>query len=256
MTRLLTAAILIPIVLYAVFVGPWWLLLAVVAAFASLSFIEYCGICEVNRAPLALGLVGGLSLLAAPLAESLAILTLLALLALLLPLRGDDLRRDLNASLALVAGVVYIFGAMKSAYLLGQLNPYWLFFPLVVSWLGDTGAYYVGGRFGKHKLAPRVSPGKSWEGAVASGALSVIFAVLVMPRLIPGLSVSQAALLGIVVNIAGQAGDLAESALKRAAGKKDSGSLLPGHGGMLDRIDSALFAIPVTYVLITRLAIA
>jgi phosphatidate cytidylyltransferase len=146
-------------------------------------------------------------------------------------------------------------------------------FCLFSVWSGDIAAYYVGRSIGKHKLAPVVSPNKSWEGAIASVVASMVVAVLVfhfrdqiedlfsgpkwlrtyvvfplgskMPFMrLPWLHVLG---IGIVTNVAAQFGDLFESALKRGAGVKDSGTLLPGHGGVLDRIDALLFAIPVVW---------
>jgi phosphatidate cytidylyltransferase len=99
-------------------------------------------------------------------------------------------------------------------------------------------------------MAPRVSPGKSWEGAVASAVTAVIFGAIYLPMAIDGVSVWVAILISLAANAAGQVGDLAESALKRGAGVKDSGTILPGHGGILDRLDSSLFAMPVVYMLV------
>jgi phosphatidate cytidylyltransferase len=107
----------------------------------------------------------------------------------------------------------------------------------------------VGRAIGKHKLAPTISPGKSWEGAIASVAGSVIFGLLYVGHFVPQIALWQVAIIAAVANVAGQFGDLAESALKRGSGLKDSSNLLPGHGGFLDRLDSSLFALPVVYVL-------
>ncbi|MBV9441330.1 MAG: phosphatidate cytidylyltransferase, partial [Acidobacteriaceae bacterium] len=102
-------------------------------------------------------------------------------------------------------------------------------------------------RFGKHRLAPVVSPKKSWEGAAASVAASVLFGFLYLKTLVPVIAFWHIAVLAILGNVAGQFGDLTESAFKRGANVKDSGNLLPGHGGMLDRVDSSLFALPTVY---------
>ncbi len=110
-------------------------------------------------------------------------------------------------------------------------------------------AYYVGRAIGKHKLAPSVSPGKSREGAIASVIGAIIFGLLYLGHFVPQIPLWQVALMAAIANVAGQFGDLAESAMKRGAGMKDSGTLLPGHGGFLDRLDSSLFALPVVYVL-------
>jgi phosphatidate cytidylyltransferase len=133
--------------------------------------------------------------------------------------------------------------------LLHAMNPYWLVFGLAVNWIGDTGAYYFGRNFGKHKLAPIVSPGKSWEGAAASVVAAMLFGIFFLARFVH-VDLLPAGAIAIAANIAGQVGDLAESAIKRGAGVKDSGTLLPGHGGMLDRVDSSLFSLPVLYALL------
>ncbi|MHB8503702.1 MAG: phosphatidate cytidylyltransferase [Candidatus Acidiferrales bacterium] len=127
----------------------------------------------------------------------------------------------------------------------GADGPKLLLFALVITWVGDTAAFFVGRALGKHRLAPVLSPKKSWEGTIASilGALlvAVVFArwlTVPLPHFLA---------MAAVGNVAGQAGDLLESAYKRSAGVKDSGSLLPGHGGVLDRIDALILTIPVVW---------
>jgi phosphatidate cytidylyltransferase len=105
---------------------------------------------------------------------------------------------------------------------------------------------------GTHKMAPRLSPAKTWEGAVWSLAGSLLFGWLFLGHFAPEWSVADALLLSSATNVAGQMGDLAESALKRGAGRKDSGAVLPGHGGFLDRLDSSLFSMPVVFLWLTR----
>ncbi|MCG8403027.1 MAG: phosphatidate cytidylyltransferase, partial [Firmicutes bacterium] len=122
----------------------------------------------------------------------------------------------------------------------------WLIFLLVCTWSSDTGAYLVGRKWGKRKMAPSLSPGKTVEGA-AGGVLGSLLAaalVAVFYRELPELPVL---VLGVLVGVAAQVGDLMESALKRQAGVKDSGRLIPGHGGILDRFDSMLFTAPLVY---------
>ena len=137
-------------------------------------------------------------------------------------------------------------------------GPSLVLFLLLVVWTGDTAAYYAGRAFGRHKLAPRLSPGKTWEGSIASvvGSMAiaaglVAAATALQRRDIVVLSypdsVAYWMAMAFIVNVAAQVGDLAESALKRSAGVKDSGSLLPGHGGVLDRIDALLIAAPVLW---------
>ena len=127
----------------------------------------------------------------------------------------------------------------------GDYGPWLLLFALVITWAGDTGAYFAGRAFGQHLLAPHLSPKKTWEGSLAGLAASIIAGVLFRRWL----HAPMAYLIGMAVvgNIAGQIGDLLESAYKRSAGVKDSGSLLPGHGGVLDRIDALILAIPVVW---------
>ncbi|HKS72096.1 MAG TPA: phosphatidate cytidylyltransferase [Terriglobales bacterium] len=124
-------------------------------------------------------------------------------------------------------------------------GPAMLLFALVIVWVSDTAAYFAGRSIGKHPFAPKLSPNKTWEGAVAGflGSLAVAFVFW------PWVNVQLVHLLGMAAagNVAGQVGDLLESGYKRSAGTKDSGSLLPGHGGVLDRIDALILAIPVVW---------
>jgi phosphatidate cytidylyltransferase len=170
-----------------------------------------------------------------------------AMLALALAMRSARLSDALPRAGFLITGIVYIFGCWRCALPLRAASPHWLMFALLVSWTGDAGAYYVGRRFGRHKMATRVSPNKSWEGAAASVVFSILLAGAYLVRFVPGVSVVEAVAISLVANVAGQLGDLVESAIKRGASVKDSGALLPGHGGLLDRVDSSLFTVPVVY---------
>ena len=120
------------------------------------------------------------------------------------------------------------------------------FFFLIVMG-ADTGAYYMGKSLGKHKLVPKVSPGKTWEGVVGGLVLSSVFAALASATFFPELPYKYSIPLAIVMTLVGLFGDLAESAMKRGAGAKDAASILPGHGGLLDRLDSLLFNAPILY---------
>jgi phosphatidate cytidylyltransferase len=121
---------------------------------------------------------------------------------------------------------------------------------LLLSWAGDTAALYIGKAFGRRKLAPRVSPAKTWEGAAGSLAGGVLAGGVYAHFFLTAAPLSMVLLLGVAGNISGQIGDLCKSAWKRGAGVKDSGTMLPGHGGWLDRIDASLFAVPVVYALL------
>jgi phosphatidate cytidylyltransferase len=304
MKRVLTAVVLIPLVLVAVFKAPLWLFATIVAAIALFTLHEYLNIVEtagikpfrwltyaVGIAPFALF---GYSLWAtAPaLREYHAYPVNVALLRYWIPVFGlaalifgiplvfrKDLKGGLSSVAASIFGTIYIPLSLSCLVSLrsspGQQTL--ILFVLLSVWSGDIAAYYFGRAFGRHKLAPIVSPNKSWEGAVASVMASVAVAIAVVHwndelakhfadssssvhdlylwsfsshgRVWLGFSstIFHAILLGVLTNVAAQFGDLFESALKRGAGVKDSGSILPGHGGFLDRIDALLFAIPVVW---------
>ena len=250
MTRVLTAAVLIPLILCVVFLASFWVLFGVTALVALICYSEYSGIVAgygVGK----LGPVGyaaGLLVLAMQPQDGYLIFTLLALIAMSLAMRAADLAKALPQTAFLLLGIVYIFGAWKFAILLRAASPHWLAYALLLNWIGDTCAYYIGKHFGRHPLASRISPKKTWEGAAASLTGSVIFGIVYLSRTLPTVSPLEAGLLSVAVSVAGQLGDLAESALKRGAAVKDSSTLLPGHGGLLDRVDSTLFALPVVYL--------
>lgn len=155
-----------------------------------------------------------------------------------------------NAFVSWAGGAIYIGGAWVCAFNLRAINPHWLLFAFLLCWAGDTAALYIGKNFGRHKLAPKISPGKTWEGAIASVVGGVVVGWIYAHYLIPAAPVAWVLTIAALGNIAGQIGDLVESAYKRWGGVKDSGSSLPGHGGWLDRIDSSLLSIPMVYALV------
>ena len=248
MKRVLTALVLIPIVVWVALFADQWIFLGVVALVACLCYREYdviAGGFGFGR-PGIVGYGAGLCLLVwwdVP----WVLIVGLAMVALILGMRSSDLAHSLPRAAFLVMGVVYIFGCWKCARPIREVNPHWLMYGLALNWIGDTGALVIGKPLGKHKLAPQVSPNKSWEGAVASVIFSVGFGVAYLTQFVPGVPMPVMIGLTAVANIAGQVGDLAESAMKRGANLKDSGGILPGHGGFLDRVDSTLFALPVIY---------
>jgi phosphatidate cytidylyltransferase len=248
MKRILTAAALIPIVVYVVLWANFWVFFAVLVTVAFLCYREFDAVAEAYGfgPPGPLGYGAGLLLLVSRQETWLLILGL-ALILMAAAMRGEDLAKALPRAAVLLAGIVYIFGSWKCAMPLRELNPHWLMYGLLVNWAGDMGAYYVGRRWGRHKMAPRISPHKSWEGAVASVVASVLIAGAYLLHFVPWIGVLQAVALTVAANAAGQLGDLTESALKRGAGLKDSGEILPGHGGLLDRVDSTLFSLPLIY---------
>jgi phosphatidate cytidylyltransferase len=253
MKRVLTALLLIPTFIYIILWAPLWAFLAAVAGVAVLCFREYADLVSLHaiEKPGVFGYVAGLLLLFLP-GKDFAFLVLVAILAMALALRARELADALPAAATLLLGVVYVFGSLRCGIDLHGISQYWLFFALSLNWVGDIAALYVGRLIGRHKMAPHASPAKSWEGAAASVTASVIYGALYFPRLLPSVPLLEGLALTAIANIAGQLGDLCESGLKRGAGVKDSGTLLPGHGGWLDRVDSSLFALPVIYFVVSN----
>ncbi len=254
MKRVLTSLILLAIFIYVTLWSPQWIFLLMVSLVGVFCFYEYANLVESHaiRPPGAFGYVAGLLLLLLP-ENSSSFVMLIALLALALGLRMRELPETLPYAACLVLGILYVFGGFRAGVALRALSPWWLFFALSVNWIGDTAAYYAGRAIGRHKLSPTVSPGKTWEGAIASVSAAAIYGAIYFPKLLPGVPLPKGLGIAVLANIAGQIGDLAESALKRGAGVKDSGSMLPGHGGWLDRVDSSLFAMPVVYFVLRNL---
>jgi phosphatidate cytidylyltransferase len=253
MKRLLTAAALIPAAVYLILFAPRPAFVAAALFMAVMCFGEYRRLAAAHGAAVwgPFGYAAGLALLLAPRAE-LLVAILVLLVAFTLALAGEDLRQVLLRAAALAAGLLYIFGAWRCGIHLRDLNPHWLLFALALVWVGDSTAYYVGKRFGRHRMAPRLSPAKTWEGAASSMAASLVFGVFYLRRFLAEVAPAEAVGLSVAAAVAGQFGDLVESALKRGAGVKDSGTLLPGHGGFLDRLDSSLFTMPVVYCWLAR----
>jgi phosphatidate cytidylyltransferase len=249
MKRILTALILIPVVVWVVLWADWRVFLAVLATVACLCWHEYNEIAGGYGfgKPGIIGYGAGLALLAWKNVHWAAVVGF-AVIVLVMAMRSAEFTHTLPRAALLVFGVIYVFGCWKCARpLREQYSPHWLMYALMLNWVGDSGAYFIGKPFGKHKLAPRISPNKSWEGSIASVVTSMLLGGFYLTRFAPQLPLAQVAGLTAAANIAGQLGDLAESAMKRGAQMKDSGSILPGHGGFLDRVDSSLFALPVIY---------
>ena len=167
-----------------------------------------------------------------------------------------SLEESLRDSAVTLFGVLYL-GLTLSTLSMTRLLPQgeWLiFFLLLVTWASDTGAYYVGTLYGRHRLAPTISPKKTVEGLVGGLIGAIIVAYAARWWFLPELSSLDCLILATLLTITGLWGDLTESAMKRSVGMKDSGGILPGHGGMLDRLDSLLFTAPVFYYYVTMVS--
>ncbi len=182
------------------------------------------------------------------------VLVLTVVAVLVLRLRStQDLRQSLADSAVVAFGVLYVALTLGHVLLTRALadGEFLVLFLVLVTWAGDTGAYYTGMGFGRHRLAPVLSPNKTVEGLVGGLALAVGAAFLARTWFLPRLNAADCLATGLLLTVAGVAGDLAESALKRGAGVKDTGTVIPGHGGMLDRLDSLLFTAPAFYYYMT-----
>lgn len=252
MQRIFTALVLIPAVLGVMFAAPPWLAFSVVLAIAALCYREYLALVAAMNLPTfaPVGYALGFVIMAVPL-PGILVATLLVMLAMALALRCADLTQSLASAGAFVLGILYIFGGWRTAIDLGRISPHWLLMACALNWVGDTAAMIVGRSLGKRKLAPVISPGKTWEGSMASVLMSIAFGVAYIGWALPMVPWWKTLIIAAAANVAGQLGDLAESALKRGAHVKDSGTMLPGHGGWLDRVDSTLFAMPVVRLLLT-----
>lgn len=272
--RVLTAAALLPVVVGTVWWGPTWLVAGVVFAVTALALWEFFALGErqalhgyrewtiLSSAGLAwsqwtysrsqsFDLPGNISVVSGEGQRPPEIVLLAFVLGLAaLAVSG---RRGLAEALpsAGISAAALLLVALPMSYAVrlhghGAEGPKWLLFALAVVWVGDTAAYFTGRSIGRLKLAPAISPNKTWEGA-AGNVIGALLVAAVFSRWLP-MEVGRLVVVAALASVAGQIGDLAESAFKRGAGVKDSGALLPGHGGMLDRIDALIFALPVVWI--------
>ena len=286
--RIATAVVLIPMVLLLVLKASLFVMAIVTAVVALLAISEFLQLVThyaVQPSTLATYTFVALFFLYivfastnhTPLVEATAVLYGTALAAALAPfvfltisMHRADLASGYPAAAASTFAFAYIAIPMSLLVEIRQqpAGAIWTIYTLLAVWAGDIFAYFVGKSLGRHRMAPEVSPKKTWEGAVASVVASVIVGTLWIQHA-PSTSSSllriglidrrdgmfgleqpplwPIVLLSVAVNIAAQLGDLVESVIKRGAGVKDSGTILPGHGGMLDRIDAMLFAVPVVW---------
>ena len=269
MKRVATAAVLVPLVLLLIFLGPTWLITLVALLVAELALWEYLALANAAGAKTPrVATMFAVALLFACIFRRPdflgPLLGALALALFILCAFRSPLNRVLPDTTFSVFGVLYIGVPLTTLPLLSEQEngPSLLLFLFFVVWAGDIAALYVGRAWGRRKLAPHISPAKTWEGSIASIAGSVLIAFLLillagelargnfgkLSSLLsfPG-SMMAWLVLAAILNVAAQVGDLVESAIKRGAGVKDSGTLLPGHGGVLDRIDALLVAAPVLW---------
>ena len=273
MKRILTAIVLILAVFALIFFGQLWMITLFAAIVAELAAYEYLKLAAVGaethgahlRIPIwwmaiATALAFVVTLSGFPVEAQLPVLSALTLILFAWNGFRAPLIQVLPDTAQGLFGLIWIAYPLTLVPLLWKQEdgPALVLFLMVCDWSGDIAALYIGRAFGKHKLAPTISPGKTWEGAFASILGSLAAAGLVIwigdaltarGNLILHITepIWQTLALAAVLNIAAQLGDLLESAVKRGAGVKDSGTMLPGHGGILDRIDALLVAAPVLW---------
>ena len=255
--RELTAAVGAPVTVYLVFWGPKIAFDITIAAVSLLALYEFLvlGKKKGYDIPVFLCLAIALLIMAAFVLEDLSVEIGMYATLLIIPASYVVARKDIDSALPSTA--VAVLATMYVGMLGGSLirlrndfaeGPRLVGFLFLVVWLGDAGAYYTGKNFGKHKLSPRISPKKTIEGLAGGVITSVIAAVIIHFTFLDEVPLIHAAIMGAILSVAGVIGDLAESLWKRSAAVKDSGTLIPGHGGFLDRLDSILYTAPILYI--------
>lgn len=254
--RLSTAAIAIPLLLALIWYGSSWAFITFVAAIGVLGISEHASMVYPERRRERWGtLIAGGALVSAVVSGS-ATVVLLALLALVffgfswVLFMSADFREDFPSFGVALAGLLFVGLFLPHFALLHQLpadGRAWTIFVIAVGMGGDSAGYFIGRKFGRTKLHPTVSPGKTIEGAYGIFAGSLAVGLLGKLFLLPDLGWIEVVVLATIMAVLGQIGDLSESMLKRTSGTKESGSLFPGHGGVLDRIDSLLFPVVFVY---------
>ena len=255
--RELSALVLAPLVVWAVGWAPEEVYIGLVAVVSVLALYEFLVLGEKKGYPVqkTLSLLLLVGILAAFVAKDLSVEVAVFAVLLVIPaayvFSRSELEAALPASAVCVLSTLYI-GMLGGALLrlkvdFENVGSKLVYFLLLVVWLGDTGAYYVGKKFGKTRLSPRVSPQKTIEGGIGGIVMSLITAAVIQVTFFHEFPLVHALIAAVLLSITGVIGDLAESLWKRSAAVKDSGSLIPGHGGFLDRVDSVYFSAPILY---------
>lgn len=256
-TRELTALVGLPPLIWIVGWAPGPVYVAMIALVASLALWEFLTLGAHKGYPVyrvisvLLGLVILWTFLSSSVSVEVGVFATLLLIPAVYVFANSPLEEALPATAVCTLGTLYI-GMLAGALLRLRLDfdaagPLLIFFLLIVVWAGDAGAYYVGSKLGRRKLSPRVSPKKTVEGLLGGVCAAILAAVVIHFTFFPQFPLVHAVIAATMLSIAGVIGDLAESLWKRSAAVKDSGTLIPGHGGFLDRLDSILFTAPLLY---------
>ncbi len=248
-----TALTIIPPVILLIAIGPPAVLLGMVLVATFLGIREFYGLCLPHSLSLerwtgiGLGLLLSLITLFGNLRiGSLFLVLLLFLLSLLFMFTSRDLSSTISNLGTSLFGILYVGFLLSHVCLVryGSNGRIWVLFLIATVWAGDISAYWMGSWLGRHRLYPKISPKKTFEGLGGAIGGSILMAFAFSKIFLPDLEIFSTLFLAIGMGLLGQAGDFIESMLKRSAQVKDSGSFIPGHGGMLDRLDSFLFSAP------------
>lgn len=254
--REITAAVAAPIAIWIIGWAHEYVFNATIALIAVLALHEFLALGKAKgyALPTMLCILVMLVIMAAFILHDLSVEIGMFTALLLIPASYVFSRKPLEDSLpsSAIAVLATTYVGMLGGSLIRLRNDFpagskLIFFLLLVVWLGDSGAYYVGKKFGRHKMSPRISPKKTFEGLIGGITTSIITAVVVHFTFFKEFPLVHAIIAGVLLSFAGVVGDLAESMWKRSAEVKDSGTLIPGHGGFLDRFDSILFTAPILY---------
>ena len=255
--RLYSALVFIPLLYVGIRYSPPWLFSLLIGAVALFALWEFLSLYFANTssAPMKSLSCFITALLLLGMHEELPQVVLIGLLGIVAIIMTGFCISPANMKQRLPGWAAYIFGILYVGLLLGyypllrnlENGVVLVFFVIIVTWLSDTGGFFVGKTLGKHPLAPTLSPKKTIEGFLGGIVFSVIGALISQFTFVPFFSLSQCVMLGVGLALLGAMGDLAESAIKRSVSVKDSGTMIPGHGGVLDRVDSLLFTGPAMY---------
>ncbi len=255
--RLYSALVFIPLLYVGIQYSPPWLFLLLIGAVALFGLWEFLSLYFANTSSALLKSLSCVitALLLLGMHHTLPQVVLIGLLGIVSMIMAGFFISPAHMKQRLPGWAAYIFAILYVGLLLGHYallrnlehGVALVFFVIIVTWLSDTGGFFIGKALGKHPLSPTLSPKKTIEGLLGGVVFSVIGAIISQFTFVPFFSLGQCVMLGMGLALLGAVGDLAESAIKRSVNVKDSGTIIPGHGGILDRVDSLLFTGPAMY---------
>lgn len=252
-TRLITAAVVLPVMIFGILKMPTEYFIYTLAVVAAMGMFEVMSMYRAGKVlRVAATMMAALCVLAYGKDMFLdALLFSMLVTGVIRLFSKPEPAAALPDMAPALLGLLYVSGMLTYQAVLHRFDPGLVIYLYGVVWASDGAAYFLGTKFGKHKLYPSMSPNKSWQGAAASVAGGVLGAVVLGPLLVNALTFNDMVITGFVIGVVAVIGDLVESMLKRDAGVKDSGSFIPGHGGLLDKIDGSLYCGPVLVLILS-----